>query len=250
MILGHKKQIELLENALQKGKLAHAYVFVGPRGVGKKGVARELGMKLLEERSERVDRSDNFFHPDLLEIDGRDGIKIEQIRELIYTLSLKPYQAKYKVAIIDQAENLTIEAANALLKSLEEPKPNTVIFLITNNPYSLPKTILSRCQKIIFAPVADKLEKSDESEKPETWLKIFQTGGLADKLILAYEIAELESVEITQMFEVWLDRLEQELISNPSKNLAEKIAKVLDAHKYLAQNVNTKLVLTNLMLNG
>src|SRR4051812_36843313 len=106
-IIGHKRQIEFLTKALEKGKLAHAYTFAGPDSVGKKTIARKLAQQLLQ--------SQGGFHADFHEIDGQSGIKIDQIRELVYKLSLKPYQAKYKVALIDAAENLNTEAANALL---------------------------------------------------------------------------------------------------------------------------------------
>src|SRR6185503_9922240 len=95
-ITGHKKQLELLERALSKGSLAHAYVFAGPEGVGKKSIARLLAAEMLgmEKKGEMGEMGGSFFHPDFLEIEGTEGIKIEQIRELNYKLSLKPYSAK------------------------------------------------------------------------------------------------------------------------------------------------------------
>jgi DNA polymerase-3 subunit delta' len=235
-IRGHKRQLEFLSKALERGKLAHAYTFAGPDGIGKKMIARELARELLKSEG-------NNFQPDLLEIDGSEGIKIEQIRELIYKLSLKPYQAKYKVAIIDMAENMTTEAANALLKSLEEPKEYTIIILITNNPNRLPKTILSRTQKITFGPL-------ENSEVPQNeFYKVFQSDDLPGKLIAAYELADLETPEIKQTLDSWLQNLQAELHSHATKNLAQKINQVLLSRRFLDQNVNAKLLLTNLMLS-
>ena len=236
-ITGHQRQLKFLENALVKGKLSHGYVFAGPEGVGKKTIVMKLARELLGEAG---------FQPDLIQIDGSEGIKIEQVRELIYKLSLKPYAGEYKVAVIDAADMMTTEAANALLKSLEEPKSNTFIFLITSNPNRLPKTILSRAQKITFGPVNLKTETNEL----DYMFKVFQTGQLTDKLVLAYEIAELETVEIKNLLNTWLQSLEKELLNNASKKLAQKISQVLNARKFLDQNVNSKLLLTSLMLNS
>jgi DNA polymerase-3 subunit delta' len=88
-----------------------------------------------------------------LEVTNDEAIKIDQVRELIYKLSLRPYSAKYKVALIDNAETMTQEAQNALLKVLEEPKSYTIIILVTSNTGKLLRTISSRAQKINFGPV-------------------------------------------------------------------------------------------------
>lgn len=259
-ISGHKRQLEFLENALQKGKLAHAYTFAGPDSVGKKSAAFKLAELILEAK-------ENRFHPDLLEIKGEEGIKIEQIRELVYKLALKPYQAKYKIAIIDNAEQMTEEAANALLKSLEEPKPYTIIILITANPSRLPKTIISRTQKINFGLVAgDEFVKfggkpglahriaNDKEflemfETGENYFKTFMAADLPDKLIAAYEIAGLETVQIKAMLEAWIVKLQEQLWMSAEKQLANKISRVAGARRFLEQNVNAKLLLTNLMIN-
>ncbi|MEJ0021289.1 MAG: AAA family ATPase [Candidatus Doudnabacteria bacterium] len=259
-IAGHKRQIEFLENAVKKGRLAHAYTFAGPDSVGKKTIALKLAYALLEGERE--------FHPDLLEINGEAGIKIEQIRELVYKLSLKPYQAKYKIAVIDQAENLNTEAANALLKTLEEAKHNTIIILVTANPNRLPKTIISRTQKINFGLVAgiefakfggkpglalriandkDFLETLETSE---SYYQTFMASDLPDKLIAAYEIADLETVQIKALLEVWIVKLQALLQTNAEKQLANKISQVADARRFLDQNANAKLLLTNLMLSS
>jgi DNA polymerase III subunit delta' len=242
-IVGHEKQRELLSKALEKNKLSHAYVFAGPESIGKKLLAKKIAWKLLEGEKE--------FHPDLIELAAEDGIKIDQIRELAYKLSLKPYQAKYKVALIDNAESMTTEAANALLKTLEEPKDYTYIFLITSNPNRLPKTILSRAQKINFGPIKGEGVSSKEEglENSEVFFQTFLSEDLAERLISAYEIADLETEEIKQLLDFWLNKLEQKLLLKASKNIAKKTAAVLSARKFLDQNVNSKLLLTNLMLS-
>ncbi len=240
-ILGHKKQLEFLENGLERGKLAHAFIFAGPEGIGKKTIAMKLAHELIG--------SDKDFHPDLLEINSNEGIKIEQIRDLIYKLALKPYSAKYKVAVINHADEMTTEAANALLKSLEEPKNYTYIILITSNAQRLPKTILSRAQKITFGVLERPEEVTEESSRAAEFYKIFTQAQLADKLIAAYDIADLETSEIKNILDLWLKILQTELHISASKNLAQKISQVALSRRYLDQNVNSKLLLTNLMIN-
>ncbi len=242
-ITGHKRQINFLENALTRGKLAHAYVFAGPAGVGKKLIAKKLAREILAQEL-------GDFHPDFIEINSDGGIKIEQIRELIYKLSLHPYQAKNKVAVIDRADEMTVEAANALLKSLEEPKSFTYIFLITTNPNKLPKTVSSRCQKITFGPLPSATDSSEEATRASEFYKVFRSEELVDKLIAAYEIADLETVEIKQLLDYWLKSLQTELQADATKSLARKIVQVSASRRFLEQNVNSKLLLTNLMLNA
>lgn len=247
--MGHKKQLELLGKSIESGKLAHAYIFAGPEGVGKKTIALKLAQELL--------KGERFSHPDLLFIDGQDSIKIEQVRDLIYKLSLKPYSANFKIAIIDNAENLTLEASQALLKVMEEPKPNTIIILITANPNRLLKTIASRAQKINFGPLSKeeaealpaKLSVEQKEQLKET-LRQFTQGGLVEKLRLASELAELETIEIKQALDFWLKYLEQDLIAHPTQLIAKRISLVSQSRNFLDQNLNSKLLLTNLMLNS
>ena len=255
-ILGHQKQREFLTKALQKGTLPHAYVFAGPESVGKKLVAKKLAYEMLGVELPLLAYGrpplvgEEKFHPDLIEISGDDGIKIEQIRELVYKLSLLPYQAKYKIAILDKADEMSVEAANALLKMLEEPKGYTYIFLITSNPNKLPKTILSRCQKIIFGPVDLAREQTEETQRADEYFQVFSSTDLPDKLVAAYEIADLETAEIKNMLQAWVLKLEKELLINPEKKLAKQIQEILESLKLLEQNVNSKLLMTNLMIKS
>ncbi len=244
-ISGHKQQLEFLETAMKRGKLAHAYIFAGPAGVGKKAIAHRLSELLLEQNAQ------SGFNADYIEIKGEGSIKIEQIRELIYKLSLKPYSAQYKVAVIENADEMTTEAANALLKVMEEPKSYTVIILITNNASRLPRTILSRGQKITFGPIPGVEEKVfaavGENMK---YYDVFTQSSTVDKLIAAAEIADLETPEIRGLLEAWLMKLELELRQNPTKLAANKISQIALSLKYLDQNANSKLLLTNLMLQA
>jgi DNA polymerase-3 subunit delta' len=154
-IIGHQKQWQFLKKSVEFGKISHAYLFSGQEKLGKKRVALEF-VKLIN--------GENFDlgHPDLILIEPKGGapIQIAQIRELIQKLSLKPYSASFKVAIIDQAHLMTREAQHSFLKTLEEPKGKTLLILITEASERLLATIPSRCEIIKFSPVKEVEIKS------------------------------------------------------------------------------------------
>jgi DNA polymerase-3 subunit delta' len=160
-IKGQSKAIEIIQQSIRRNRLAGGYIFVGPQAVGKKLFAQILAkavncFNLTEDSCDscpsckKIDKNE---HPDLhlFAEPERSAIKIEQIRNLQKDISLRPYEGKRKVFIIDNAEDLTAEAANALLKILEEPPANSLIILITAKPNLLFKTIISRCKVIKFS---------------------------------------------------------------------------------------------------
>ena len=155
MIIGHQKQRQFLKKSVELGKISHAYLFSGEERLGKKRIALEF-VKLINGENF------NIGHPDLILIEPKGGapIQIAQIRELIQKLSLKPYSAPFKVAIIDQAHLMTKEAQHSFLKTLEEPKGKTLLILITEAPKRLLATIPSRCEVIKFSPVKEVEIKS------------------------------------------------------------------------------------------
>jgi len=156
-IIDHDRQKNILRQALKHRRVAHAYLFDGPDGVGKRLMALALARALLcQEGTGCGDCSpcrkvDHNNHPDihLLDADG-STIKIDQVRALQQELALRPLEGKYKICLIDGAEYFYPAAANALLKTLEEPQPNTLIILLTSRPESLLPTIRSRCQRLPF----------------------------------------------------------------------------------------------------
>lgn len=178
MIIGHKKQLQFLEKSIKLNKLSHAYLFYGPQHIGKKAVALEF-VKLLN-----CSATSDFgrlcgkclscqakINPDLAIIEPEEQgkeIKIAQIKKLQRELSLSPYQAKIKTAIVDEAEKMNSEAQNCFLKTLEEPQGETVLILIAEHPESLLPTILSRVEKIKFSVLPKKeVEKYLLSQKIE-----------------------------------------------------------------------------------
>ena len=167
MMIGHQKQWQFLKKSVELGKISHAYLFCGEEGLGKKTIAEEF-IKLLQCQASAIEgpcqkcfsclQIEKGFHPDLTLVKPINSeIQISQIRNLCWTLSLKPYVAPYKTAIIDEAEKMNQEAANALLKTLEEPSGSAVLILISSHPEMLAKTIVSRTQMIKFFPLPSKI---------------------------------------------------------------------------------------------
>lgn len=156
-IIGHKTQVEYLKSNINNKDLAHAYLFSGESNIGKRKIAKAFVKSLLCETPKRYCgkcpsclQAEKGTHPDLFYLGGKDSIKIEEVRELIARISLKPFNSRHKTAIIDNAERLTIEAANALLKTLEEPPGQAVIILIAKNSSMLLETIVSRARVVKF----------------------------------------------------------------------------------------------------
>ena len=146
-IIGQDFAKKYLTNSIKKNKINHAYMFEGIDGIGKKKLSQELAKILLD--TENVEST-----PDYINIypDG-NSIKISQIRKLQSDIIVKPHK-QYKIYIINQSESMTIEAQNALLKTLEEPPEYAIIILITSNKESLLDTIKSRCEIIKFLPIS------------------------------------------------------------------------------------------------
>lgn len=137
-VIGQDHVVSVLKNSIKLGRVAHAYLFAGSRGTGKTSVARIFAREL------------GTIDADLYEIDAASNRGIDDIRELREGVRTLPFESKYKVYIIDEAHMLTKDAANALLKTLEEPPAHALFILATTEPEKLPETVLSRCQVFTF----------------------------------------------------------------------------------------------------
>lgn len=171
-ILGHHHLVERFRHIVARGRLAHAYLFVGPPGVGKHRFAHELARALLCEAPGRELADLNACgtcdachlvaagtHPDYFSVhrpEEANEFPIALMHELCRGFSLKPARGHGKVAILEDADYLNEESANCFLKTLEEPPPRSVFILIGSSPERQPATILSRCQLIRFTPLADE----------------------------------------------------------------------------------------------
>lgn len=147
-IVGQEHITTTLQNALKKGNISHAYLFTGPRGVGKTSIAR-----ILAHEVNNLPYDENATHLDIIEIDAASNRRIDEIRTLRERVHNAPASAKYKVYIIDEVHMLTKEAFNALLKTLEEPPAHAIFILATTEAHKLPETIVSRTQRFTFKPV-------------------------------------------------------------------------------------------------
>jgi len=168
-IVDQKRPIQILTTFLHGGCVPHALLFYGAPGVGKRTTAKLLAKACnCRERASGPNKTsvpcgacrscekiDSGSHPDVLHIKPSGSfIKIKQIRELLETLSLKPYEAETRVVIVSEAQALNPEAGNAMLKVLEEPPDDTIFILTTEQIFDLLPTVVSRCQQIRFSPIS------------------------------------------------------------------------------------------------
>jgi len=223
-IIGHQKIIHFLKKSLEVNRLAHAYLFYGQESLGKTTVAEKFAEVLLK-RPEAV--ATDLYKVETLE--GKKDIAIEQIREWRSSLQLKPLHQGYKVGLIYGAEKLNKQSANALLKTLEEPTPQTVIILITSAWDRILPTIISRSQLIRFSPVNNQeieeglLAKNYPSIKVKNIVNL--TGGYPGQIINFLENEE-DFLEY--------QKFQKQAVSILDSNMAERflaIEKLLDSVK-------------------
>jgi DNA polymerase III subunit gamma/tau len=177
-IAGQEPITRTLRNAIRSNRIAHAYLFTGVRGVGKTTAARILAKALNCEKGPTPDpcnqcsfcaeiTSGNCI--DVLEIDGASNRGIDEIRQIIENVRYQPAQCRFKIYVIDEVHQVTKDAFNALLKTLEEPPPSVKFILATTEPHRLPETILSRCQRYDFRRIAlrEIVRRLDEISRQE-----------------------------------------------------------------------------------
>lgn len=148
-IVGQEHITDTLKRAIKSGRISHAYLFTGPRGVGKTSIARILAHEL-----NGVEYTGEDNHLDIIEIDAASSGGVDEVRDLREKVYIAPSSGKYKVYIIDEVHMMTTAAFNALLKTLEEPPAHTIFILATTEAHKLPATIVSRTQRFTFKPIS------------------------------------------------------------------------------------------------
>jgi DNA polymerase-3 subunit delta' len=234
-LVGHERNARWLQRAVRTGRLGHAYLFVGPEGIGKRRFARHVAQTLLCEG-----RAPGAFapcggcascvqveagsHPDYLEVRrprDRTELPISAIQELVAQLALKPARGGRKIAVVDDADDLNEESANCFLKTLEEPPPRSLLILVSTSPDAQLPTIRSRCQTLRFDPlseseVAEVLRRIGAAPTDEDASRMAALGD--GSVGLSVESASPEWGEFR-------DRLERALLAEPvrSSTLAEEV---------------------------
>ncbi len=202
-IVGQEHITTTLAHALKSGRIAHAYLFTGPRGVGKTSIARILAHEINE-----LPYNDESTHLDIIEIDAASNRRIDEIRDLRDKVHISPTSAKYKVYIIDEVHMLTKEAFNALLKTLEEPPAHVVFILATTEAHKLPETIISRTQRFHFKSVEPTLavkhlreiadaEKFDIDDSALEMIAAYGQGSFRDSISLLDQVASGQSGKVS-----------------------------------------------------
>src|SRR5689334_19726739 len=200
-VVSQEHIVQTLKNAVASGRVAHAYLFSGPRGTGKTTAARLLakavnclakdaGKRPCNECDHCLAVNENRFM-DLIEIDAASNTSVEDVRDLRDKINFAPSQGAYKVYIIDEVHMLSTAAFNALLKTLEEPPPHAIFVLATTEIHKIPATVLSRCQRHEFrrVPVDEivanlkkivRAEKIQADEEALTLIARQSAGGMRD----------------------------------------------------------------------
>lgn len=228
-LVGQEHVSKTLQNAVKSGKFGHAYLFSGPRGVGKTSAARILARQI-----NGLNYIKDEPHIDIIEIDAASNTSVEDIRDLREKVSVAPTLARYKIYIIDEVHMLSKSAFNALLKTLEEPPAHVIFILATTDPQKLPETIISRTQHFAFQPIANELATKQ-------LLAIAKSEKIKLEPDAANLIAELgegsfrDSISLLDQLAASGQTITRELVENlaglPPEQLIHELALAVDNHE-------------------
>ena len=247
-VAGQKPIVRTLKNALATGKMAHAYLFAGPRGTG-------------SNHCQNCQEVANGNHPDVIEIDAASNNGVDQVRDLIEKVRYAPIKGNYKVYIIDEVHMMTTGAFNALLKTIEEPPENVIFILCTTEPFKVIPTILSRCQrfdfsKLSYEEMSEKLHEildKEGTKYTEGGLKTIidlADGGMRDALsildqVLAFSNNVLHEEDVLAMYGLAsIDEKVELLLAIKEGNVSEVVKK---SEAYLAGGIDIRRLVLELI---
>lgn len=257
-LVGQDAVVQTLSNAIQSNRIAHAYLFVGPRGTGKTSTARLFAMALNCEGGPKIDfdasspRCQAIFqgqHVDVIEIDGASNNSVEQIRTLREECRYTPAECPFKIYILDEVHMLSTAAFNALLKTLEEPPTHVKFIFATTEIHKVPNTILSRCQHFIFYPLDASIiekhlqyiaEQEHIEAEPKALAMIAQLaeGGMRDAQSMLDQLRTFGDNKLTEkavrsMYGLLDDQKLQDLADSIEQNQYQHIVEIVD---YIVSN--------------
>lgn len=270
---GHKTVKTLLEKQLEADAFSHAYMFLGPEGIGKRTLAQELAVRIRQTQHVTMD-------PDISTVTVTPEFGVEEMRHILESVRLRPMSGTRKAVILDNAQLLNTQSANALLKTLEEPTSSTIIFLISTNR-SLPKTILSRCQVFAFnrftlADMESFVEREALSVQPDAmrlangsvaWLrKIIEDPGfltqlkeheqtlrqliasnVAGRMLAVQTLSAKSAQELETIFAVWGKTMLSWGVRTEAR--VRWLSLLVEARTQLTTTINTKFILEGLLIN-
>ena len=268
-VAGQKHIVQTLQNALATNKIAHAYLFCGPRGTGKTSMAKLLAKALNCEEGigHQCNHCSNCLavtdgsHPDVIEIDAASNNGVDEVRDLIEKVKYSPIKGRYKVYIIDEVHMMTSGAFNALLKTLEEPPAHVIFILATTEAHKVLPTIVSRCQSYDFTKVDDAdiiarlktifaKENITYEDKALESVAALADGGVRDALsiadqVIAYSGSNIKEKDVEDLF--GLASIEEKI--NFIQKICEQDTKyVLDKmHQFVDSGIDIKRLTIDLL---